>query len=514
MRHVQERPVPPSHLNPDVPPDLERVVMRALAKDVERRYQTADEMGIDLDRVRKGLGVSQQTAVVTGGTTRMAGYAPPPPPPEQTYYREPPPPPDDRRGGGSRWWVWLFVLLLIGAALALGYIILSGGDDDGTPGTSSAETTEATTTQETTEATETTAEQVQVPAVTDLLEEDAVAALEQANLTPRIVRVFSQEPVGVVLAQNPQAGAEVLTGTQVRLNVSKGVEEIETPDVVEPARGAGAAGADGRRAARSRSRSSRPTRCRRARSSRRRRRRACRWRRTRRCGSSCPAGRRSPRSRTSSTRARARRARPSRASASASTSRSSRPARSRPATSSTRTRRRGRAVQPGSTVRIVISSGPESVPVPGVVGLPRDEAVAVLEDAGLRPNVRTVTVADPTQDGLVIAQAPEQGSTAVAGDRVRINVGRFFGNTDTTPTETRTGHARELRASASPSSGAAAPRSTRSRSSPRRPCSTRWTRPATTRCRSPSIARDAGRGRTARPSTCSSAPTARSTSTS
>ena len=36
----------------------------------------------------------------------------------------------------------------------------------------------------------------------------------------------------------------------------------------------------------------------------------------------------------------------------------------------------------------------------------------------------------------MIAQAPEQGSTAVAGDRVRINVGRFFGNTDTTPTET------------------------------------------------------------------------------
>ena len=64
----------------------------------------------------------------------------------------------------------------------------------------------------------------------------------------------------------------------------------------------------------------------------------------------------------------------------------------------------------------------------------------MLEDAGLRPNVRTVTVADPTQDGIVIAQEPEQGSTAVAGDRVRINVGRFFGNTDTTPTRDRTGH--------------------------------------------------------------------------
>ena len=86
--------------------------------------------------------------------------------------------------------------------------------------------------------------------------------------------------------------------------------------------------------------------------------------------------------------------------------------------------------------------------LPAVLGLLRAEGIEPLvlkgvplalgyyEDAGLRPNVQTVTVADPAQDGLVIAQAPEQGSTAVAGDRVRINVGRFFGNTDTTPTET------------------------------------------------------------------------------
>ena len=214
MRHVQERPVPPSHLNPDVPPDLERVVMRALAKDVERRYQTADEMGIDLDRVRKGLGVSQQTAVVTGGATRMAGYAPPPPPPEQTYYREPPPLPPrrpprrrqplvglavraaaDRRGARAR--LHHPLRRRRRARPARSSIGDHRGDDhagdhrvDGDDGRAGARSRR----------------------VTDLLEEDAVAALEQANLTPRIVRVFSQEPVGVVLAQNPPAGAEVLTG--------------------------------------------------------------------------------------------------------------------------------------------------------------------------------------------------------------------------------------------------------------------------------------------------------------
>src|SRR5262249_25656042 len=114
MRHVQERPVPPSQLNPDIPDDLERIVMRALAKDVDRRYQTADEMGIDLDRVRKGLGVTQATAVMTGGAAAAAAYQQQIPPSE-TYYAPPPPPPrEPEKKGGGRWWAWLLVILLIG----------------------------------------------------------------------------------------------------------------------------------------------------------------------------------------------------------------------------------------------------------------------------------------------------------------------------------------------------------------------------------------------------------------
>ena len=56
MKHVQEPPVPPRQLVPAIPPELEAVVLRAMAKDPARRYHSADEMGMDLDRVRKGLG--------------------------------------------------------------------------------------------------------------------------------------------------------------------------------------------------------------------------------------------------------------------------------------------------------------------------------------------------------------------------------------------------------------------------------------------------------------------------
>ena len=71
MRHVQEAPEPLSERNPLVPADLEAVVMRALAKDPRQRYQSADEMGIELDRVRQGLPVSDETAVIGAATLAM-----------------------------------------------------------------------------------------------------------------------------------------------------------------------------------------------------------------------------------------------------------------------------------------------------------------------------------------------------------------------------------------------------------------------------------------------------------
>ena len=43
---------------PDVPRDLDLVVMRALAKDPDERFADAEEMDADLDRVARGLGVT------------------------------------------------------------------------------------------------------------------------------------------------------------------------------------------------------------------------------------------------------------------------------------------------------------------------------------------------------------------------------------------------------------------------------------------------------------------------
>src|SRR5450631_297435 len=53
-KHVREEPMLPSERNPDVPPDLEQIIMTALAKLPEHRYQTADDMRADILRFRRG----------------------------------------------------------------------------------------------------------------------------------------------------------------------------------------------------------------------------------------------------------------------------------------------------------------------------------------------------------------------------------------------------------------------------------------------------------------------------
>ncbi len=56
LQNVAEMPVPaPSTIRPDVPPELDQVVARALARDPAQRYATAYELAEDLDAVLTGL---------------------------------------------------------------------------------------------------------------------------------------------------------------------------------------------------------------------------------------------------------------------------------------------------------------------------------------------------------------------------------------------------------------------------------------------------------------------------
>jgi beta-lactam-binding protein with PASTA domain len=75
------------------------------------------------------------------------------------------------------------------------------------------------------------AQRVRVPDVVGRSAAAAQGALRSAGLTVTVVSVESQEPKGTVIAQSPDAGAEVRKGASVRLSVSSGPTRIDVPDV-------------------------------------------------------------------------------------------------------------------------------------------------------------------------------------------------------------------------------------------------------------------------------------------
>ena len=53
IQHLNSVPLSPRDINPEVPEALEKICMKAMASDIERRYQSADEMLADLEEFRK-----------------------------------------------------------------------------------------------------------------------------------------------------------------------------------------------------------------------------------------------------------------------------------------------------------------------------------------------------------------------------------------------------------------------------------------------------------------------------
>ena len=68
---LNRAPVVPVRLNPDVPPDLERIITRALEKDRELRYQSATEMRSELLRLRRHTETGQ-VATASSGTVAVS----------------------------------------------------------------------------------------------------------------------------------------------------------------------------------------------------------------------------------------------------------------------------------------------------------------------------------------------------------------------------------------------------------------------------------------------------------
>ena len=123
-KQVNATPEAPSSVNPDVPPELDAVVMRALSKNPANRYQTGQEFADDLERVRTGGQVMATPLLPAGGEATQVISRPQP-----TSVL----PPQERDPGSPRkTWVAALLAILVMALLAAGaYLAVTMLTDDG-----------------------------------------------------------------------------------------------------------------------------------------------------------------------------------------------------------------------------------------------------------------------------------------------------------------------------------------------------------------------------------------------
>src|SRR4249919_517861 len=215
-QHVREAPVPPSQLDPEITPEIDAVVLKALAKDPADRYQSASEMKADISRLLSGQQTTAQrtTAVVPLAAGAMAANAYdtpthvagpptvlPPEAPEQEYEEEEP--------QKSRVGLAILIGALILLALGLGgwglYRMFN-------PSTPSVET-------------------VEVPAVTTFTEQQARDQLTANKLKVEVKTVNGAEGTkGTITDQDPSAGTIVNVDTVVTITLNEGPKTGTIPD--------------------------------------------------------------------------------------------------------------------------------------------------------------------------------------------------------------------------------------------------------------------------------------------
>ncbi|MGH7734514.1 MAG: Stk1 family PASTA domain-containing Ser/Thr kinase, partial [Gemmatimonadales bacterium] len=131
-QHVRENPVPPSRVDPEVPPWADAIVLKAMAKAPADRYQTAADMRADLQRAASGMPVAAapptrldmypQTQRMGAGQMTAGATSQIPPVDDYGYA--------GRGGGGTsrRWIPWVLgLVLVVGVVAGVAYYLLAGG---------------------------------------------------------------------------------------------------------------------------------------------------------------------------------------------------------------------------------------------------------------------------------------------------------------------------------------------------------------------------------------------------
>jgi eukaryotic-like serine/threonine-protein kinase len=376
LKQVSEPPVPPRELNPEIPPALEAVVLRALEKDPARRFADADEFIEALHAARAAPDVV-------------------PAAPVEVIEEEP-----DR----SRWWLWLLALLAL-AAIAVGLYLLLKPDQVTVPNVVGRTSTTASqilqnkgfevdiqpATNASVEGDHVFAQdpgadetakkgstvhlrvsagpgQAAVPSVIGLPQKEAEQQLKDAGFKVATQKQFSDTVKnGRVIDTTPAVGTLIERGTTVTLTVSQGQQQVQVPDVTGETE-------DNARSAIE--------------------------------GAGLRVGKVTQQESSED-----------------------------PGTVIKQSPAAGKQLAKGSAVDLTVA---KAIKVPDVVDEPEADATKTLEGAGFKVKVRDRATTVPSEDGVVLDQSPQGDEQRSKGSTVTIIVGRLGGTPTPTPSPTPT----------------------------------------------------------------------------
>ncbi|NUS74537.1 MAG: Stk1 family PASTA domain-containing Ser/Thr kinase [Corynebacteriales bacterium] len=204
-QHVREDPVPPAEINRDVTPEMDSVVLKAMAKNPINRYQSAGEMRTDLLRAAAGHPVTAPMVMSAEERTHLLPRADRTGVIHPDRYDDLPLDAEDKKRGKAKLWVagiLVALLLFAGVAWATSKLL-----NDNTP-------------------------KVTVPSVMGQSFAEAQDRLENLGLTAQRKDVESSaEDKDKVIKQNPDSGREVEKGSSVELEVGLGPDSVPMPDL-------------------------------------------------------------------------------------------------------------------------------------------------------------------------------------------------------------------------------------------------------------------------------------------
>ena len=213
LKHMQEEPEEPIEINPNLPVAVNKIIMKALKKDVTLRYQTASDMLVDLRQALKnpnGDFVEEKDYDNTAKTQKI----------NTDLYGNTDDGSEQNRKGKKEGKLKRFIKNHKALSIIIGLILLFALSLGGTMAVLNI----------------TNPAEVQVPNLVGLSKEEAQQETENAKLKFEVAsEEFNKDvPEGYVISQDPKYidNYSVKEGETIRVVISKGQEKTTVPKVV------------------------------------------------------------------------------------------------------------------------------------------------------------------------------------------------------------------------------------------------------------------------------------------